>query len=308
GTANAGEVVAVGYATVTKGGNTYNEPATVRYDASGNLDKSFAGTGEVILNLKNGGLAQDVVIQPDGRIVVAYSSGSTFNLARYNADGSLDTSFGPQGTGIVSTSLGKQTTGTAYSLALQPDGEIVVAGTVTSSTGTNLALARYTAGGLLDTSFGTGGIVTTQFASPVNVGGPKPIDLALDVSPLDPSAGKIVVVTELQSRPSQYVVVRCNANGSLDTSFAGGAGYEMLSNLNGVTPSVAIESSGDIIVVGNNTASGNVVELDSLNPNGTFNTAFGSGGIVVLSPPANTTYGAHDVAIPSDGQIVLAGN
>jgi hypothetical protein len=52
GTANAGDVVAVGYATLTKGGNTYNEPAIVRYNASGNLDKSFAGTGEVIMNLK----------------------------------------------------------------------------------------------------------------------------------------------------------------------------------------------------------------------------------------------------------------
>jgi len=81
GTANAGEVVAVGYATVTKGRNTYNEPAIVRYNPSGTLDTSFGGTGEVIMDLKYS-LAQDVVIQPDGKIVVAYSSGGTFNLAR----------------------------------------------------------------------------------------------------------------------------------------------------------------------------------------------------------------------------------
>src|SRR5262245_45976958 len=70
-TANAGDVVAVGYATLTKGGNTYNEPAIVRYSPSGTLDTSFAGTGEVIMNLKNGGYAQDVVIQPDGKFVIA---------------------------------------------------------------------------------------------------------------------------------------------------------------------------------------------------------------------------------------------
>ena len=309
GSANAGEVVAVGDAQVGTVNKPKVEPAIVRYNTNGTLDTSFGGTGEVIMNLKNGGMARDVVVQPDGKVVVAYSSGGTFNLARYNANGGLDTSFGGQGTGMVSTSTGKFTTDTAYSLALEPSGDIVVAGTVSSSTGTNLAVLRYTAGGLLDTSFGAGGIVTTQLPAPVytsTVGNENSINLALDTSPSDPNAGDIVVVAELNTTGQPAVVVRYNAGGSLDTSFGGGAGYETLSNL-ALAPSVAINSDGDIIVAGQGSANHDSVELDCLNPNGSFNTTFGSGGSAVLNQEPNTTDLARDVTIQADGQIVVAG-
>jgi uncharacterized delta-60 repeat protein len=306
GTAQAGEVVAVGDATVGSGRNTSNEPAIVRYNLNGALDTSFGGTGEVIMNLKSGGAARDVVIQPDGKIVVAHTSGGAFNLARFNANGTLDTSFGGSGTGIGSTSTGKGTTDTAYSLALEPNGDIVVAGTVGSSTGMKLALARYTAGGLLDTSFGAGGIVTTQFAAPLDLGSSAAnfIDLALDTSTHDPNAGKIVVVTRLAATGHPDMVARYNADGSLDTSFAGGAGYETLSNLT-LMPSVAVQADGRIVVAGGNGAS---LELDRLNPDGSFDSTFGSGGMVAVSPPPNIVYYDDEgVTIQSDGKIVTAG-
>jgi uncharacterized delta-60 repeat protein len=237
--------------------------------------------------------------------VVAYAAGSTFNLARYNADGRLDTSFGQGGTGIVNTSAGKFSTGTAYSLALEPDGKIVVAGAINAYTSTaELAVLRCTAGGLLDTSFGQGGIVTTPFSAPLDLGCrcTNWIDLGLDTSPLDPNAGKIVVVTRVKA---QDVVVRYNSNGTLDASFAGGAGYESLANVT-IVPSVAIESNGDILVAGNSTATNQPVELDCLNPDGSFNTAFGSGGIALAGSP-NTYYAPRDVTTQSNGQIVVAG-
>jgi uncharacterized delta-60 repeat protein len=306
GTANAGEVVAVGDATVGSGRYTKNEPAIVRYNLNGALDTSFGGTGGVIMNLKSGGVARDVVIQLDGKFVVNYTSGSTFNLARFNANGTLDTSFGGSGTGIASTSTGKGTTDMAYSLALQPDGDIVVAGTVSSSTGMKLALVRYSPGGLLDTSFGAGGIVTTQFAAPLDLGfsGANFIDLALDTSTVDPNFGKIVVVTRLAAGGHPDVVVRYDANGTLDTSFAGGAGYEMISNLV-LMPSVAVQANGHIIVAGGNDES---IELDRINPDGSFDTTFGSGGNVAVNPPPNIVYyDDEDVTIQPDGKIVTAG-
>jgi uncharacterized delta-60 repeat protein len=144
--------------------------------------------------------------------------------------------------------------------------------------------------------------VATKFVSPLNYYARA--DLALDTSPLDPNAGKIVVVTRF-STPTQDVVARYNSNGSLDTSFAGGTGYEMLSNLTTVPASVVIQSDGRIIVAGNN--GGGPMELDRLNPDGRFDATFGSGGIVVLSPPTNILYGARDVTIQSDGKIVVGG-
>ena len=283
GTANARKVVAVGTATLTKGTKSYNEFAVVRYNLDGTLDTSFGGTGEVttiLTSVQQSGRARDVAIQPDGKVVVAGEAFPGFALVRYNADGSLDTSFGSKGTGIVVTSIGKNTSDEAYRLGLQTDGRIVVAGT----TGTNstLALVRYTSSGALDSSFGTGGKVTTQFSSPLDFGGPSStwIDLALDTGSLDPNAGKIVVATRLAQTGLPDVLARYTTNGSLDTSFAGGAGYETLNNLT-VVPSVAIQADGRIIVAGNQ--GGGPMELDRLNTDGTFDATFGSGGIVTVN-------------------------
>jgi uncharacterized delta-60 repeat protein len=252
GTANDGKVVAVGEADVPRGSNTYPEFAVARFNLNGALDTTFGGTGEVttiLTTVRQGGVARDVAIQPDGKIVVAgYSFGGDFALVRYNPNGSLDTSFGNQG--IVLTSVVQSTRDSAYSMGLQADGKIVVAGTVSTSTGYQLALVRYTSGGLLDTSFGTGGKVTTQFTVNLGCTCVNWIDLGLDTNPLDPNAGKIVVTTRLATAGAPALVARFNANGSLDTSFAGGAGYITLTNIS-IVPSVAIQPNGQILVAGN---------------------------------------------------------
>jgi uncharacterized delta-60 repeat protein len=305
GTANDGKVVAVGEADITQGKNSYPEFAVARFNLDGTLDTTFGSghNGEVttiLTSVQQGGIARDVAIQPDGKIVVAgYSFNGDFALVRYNANGSLDTSFGANGTGVVLTSVVKNSTDQAYSLGLQSDGKIVVAGVIFGSS--NLALVRYTAGGLLDSSFGAGGKLTSQFAVNLGSGSVNWVDLALDTSPLDPNAGKIVVVTRVAN---QTEVVRYNTGGSLDASFGGGAGYETLSNLR-ASPSVAIQSNGDIIVAGLDASLG--IGLDRLNPDGSFDATFGSGGIVVADPPANTSYSPRDVTIQSNGQIVVAG-
>jgi uncharacterized delta-60 repeat protein len=318
GTVNDGKVVAVGDVNVSRGINTYSEFAVVRYNLNGTLDTSFGGTGEVttiLTRLNQGGEACDVAIQPDGKIVVAgYAGNGNLALVRYNANGSLDTTFGGNGTGIVLTSVVTGTYNFVDSLALQPNGDIVVAGAgIFSNSGaaTNPALVRYTAGGLLDSSFGTGGIVIAQFPYSLHLG-PTYVnwfDLALDTSPSDPNAGKIVVVTRLvvTNQGGAAVVARYNSNGSLDTSFGGGAGYKLLTNLDTV-PSVAIQSNGDIIVAAINHPSNpaGTIGLDCLNSDGSFNTTFGSGGIAVVSSP-NVGYDTQNVTIQSDGKIVVAG-
>ena len=125
--------------------------------APGDLDVSFSGDGKQTTDFGGSDAAAAVAVQADGKIVVAGSSGGNFALARYGADGTLDPSF--SGDGLVTTDLGGTDDG--QGVAIQADGKIVVAG----GSGGNFALARYTAGGVLDTSFSGDGMQTTDFGA-----------------------------------------------------------------------------------------------------------------------------------------------
>ena len=135
--------------------------AVVRYNADGSLDTSFNGTGKVTTPIgTSDDFGYSVAMQSDGKIVVAgyvALNGQDFGVVRYNTNGSLDTTFG--GTGKVTTDFGGFDIG--QSVAVQSDGKIVVAGSSGSTSGSNFALARYTANGILDTTFNSTGKVTT---------------------------------------------------------------------------------------------------------------------------------------------------
>src|SRR5262249_9853318 len=120
------------------------------------LDTTFNGSGRVTTPV--GGSANSVAIQADGKIIAAGESrngSSAFVLVRYNADGSLDTSF--NGTGTVITSVGNAGSG-GSDLAIQIDGKIVVAGYSLAAADNwrtaDFAIVRYNPDGSLDTSFG----------------------------------------------------------------------------------------------------------------------------------------------------------
>jgi uncharacterized delta-60 repeat protein len=137
----------------------------VRYNTDGSLDTDFNGTGIVTTTISNGSdRGHGIAIQPDGKILVAGPTypftNSTFALARYTITGSLDTTF--NGTGIVTTPIGSNDD-YAHSMALQPNGKIVVAGfqyTVPVVDET-FAVVRYNSDGSLDATFNSTGIITT---------------------------------------------------------------------------------------------------------------------------------------------------
>jgi uncharacterized delta-60 repeat protein len=143
--------------------------AVVRYLANGALDTSFGGTGVVVVPLGNcasgfgGCIATAVLIQPDGRIVVAGSrTGNAFMLLRFLANGALDPSFGNGG--VVLTSVGSAGA-YAESMVRQPDGKLVVAGTSwAAGSGYDFTLVRYLANGSVDTTFGHAGVITTPIS------------------------------------------------------------------------------------------------------------------------------------------------
>ena len=176
-----GKLIAAGYSyeSLSRG-----HIVLARYNADGSLDASFDGDGMVIAtSLPAGMVGEQLLVQRDGKLLVAGIGG----VARFNADGSLDRSFG-EGGRAGSGNLA------AYTAAIQPDGRILVIGTVsTGSSGTgDFAVARLTARGRLDTTYGRRGTVVTPFSSGSD-------DQALD-GVLQPD-GKLVVSGMTNARP-----------------------------------------------------------------------------------------------------------
>src|SRR5690348_14036598 len=167
-----GQIVAAG--SSFSNSKTVEDFIVARYDANGSLDKRFAKNGKITTDFfRNVDSISAVAIQPDGRILVAgfAQTGGTggtprvFALARYRSDGTPDTSFGNGG--ALTTSFGGSFAAVS-ALMLQPDGKIVVAGTVDfnpdlPTSGLDFALARYNPSGTLDGSFGKGGKVVFDF-------------------------------------------------------------------------------------------------------------------------------------------------
>jgi uncharacterized delta-60 repeat protein len=198
--------------------------ALVRYNTDGSLDMTFGTGGEVTTDFAAGtDEAFGVTLQADGKIVAAGVAGNASGLedlalVRYNADGSLDASFGTGGKVTTDIALiGEH----AESVKIQSDGKIVVAGysEVGPGTKTDFVLLRYNSDGTLDSSFGSGGKVVT------NIG--AQIDQANGVV-LQPDS-KILVVGSSGTNgngPGDLVLVRYNSDGSLDSSFGNGAALD----------------------------------------------------------------------------------
>jgi uncharacterized delta-60 repeat protein len=187
-----------------------------RYDENGSLDATFGSGGVVTTPI---GLTNDaanaLVRQPDGKLVVAGQgwdgSRYTFKLARYKANGSLDTSFGTSG--AVTTAINENSV--AEALVLQPDGKVVAAGYSydVSAASTAFTLARYNPNGTLDTSFGSGGIVTT----PIGSNGAEAFALLLQPD------GKLVAGGySFLGTGHALTLARYSPNGTLDAGFGTG--------------------------------------------------------------------------------------
>jgi uncharacterized delta-60 repeat protein len=179
-----------------------NPSPLARYTADGRLDPSFGRGGKVLWI--GPGFALALVIQPDGKLV----AGGGYALARYTADGQLDSSFGQAGK--VETDFGIW----ALAVAIQADGKIVAAG---RSRPGRFALARFTANGSLDPSFGSGGTVVTRLGS-----GGEPRAVASQAN------RKIVAVGWIHSRSHDFALTRYKVDGRLDPGF--GRGGKLLTN------------------------------------------------------------------------------
>jgi uncharacterized delta-60 repeat protein len=245
---------------------------------------------------------KSLAVQTDGKIVVAGYAGvgraDQIALVRYNADGSLDTSF--NGTGKIITAVGD---GDCHGegLALQSDGKIVVAGYSFNPIGKNRAeftVLRYNADGTLDTGFGESGKVTTEIGR--NSDSANSVALQSD--------GKIVVVGHtFAPGNNDFAIARYNENGTLDTAFNGtGKATADFSKLD-YGRGVAVQSDGKIVVAGDAShGDGRTFAVARFNVNGTPDLSFNKTGKVTTDFGSSNAE-ARGVAVQSDGKIVVAG-
>ena len=246
--------------------------ALVRYNSNGALDTSFGANGRVTTDFGGVDMADSLAIQADGKIVVAGSKElagtSVFALARYNPNGSLDSSFGSQGK--VTTAIGIDDG--ARDVAIQSDGLIVAAGFYSVAVGNGvraeIALTRYLDTGALDPAFGLRGVVTLPVTGGLGVGDWWDPSVAIQAN------GKIVVAGT--KAPADYpntdfLLTRVNGDGSLDTTFGTGGVVTTdvgptfsVTNSDDVPNAVAIQADGKIVAAGrhfNPSTSGHDISL-----------------------------------------------
>jgi uncharacterized delta-60 repeat protein len=277
---------------------------------AGSLDTSFNGTGKVTTSI-DGAFSEGaaVAVQVDGKLIVAGRSRTelgpinySFAVVRYNPNGSLDTTF--NGIGKVVTGFPGQSAYTT-SMAIQPDGKIVVAGSLAGSSpadGVVGLIIRYNQNGSLDTTFNETGIVTTPVVGPFT----RLYAVKLQAD------GKIVAAGETDNNlQSDFAMFRYLPNGSLDSTFhqTGIVVTDVAGNSDCAT-SLAIQPDGKIVVAGYGSAVVKGLErgafaLVRYDENGGLDTSFNGTGKVVTQPGFGDEL--FSVAIQPDGKIIAGG-
>jgi uncharacterized delta-60 repeat protein len=283
----------------------------VRYNPNGSLDRSFGNGGIVTTTFPEGSYAFDVALQPDGKIIAAGTvfvdfnpgdiSDTDFALARYNSDGSLDTTFGNGGT-LMTDFFGNEDD--AFSVLIQPDGKIVAVGSANNPASYyDFAAVRYLSNGTIDTTFGVAGKVSTDF-------GDQNFDRARSAALQ--SDGRIVAAGFAISQNGgvqNFAVARYTSNGILDTTFSGDGKTQIdFGNCCQSATKLLLQSDGKIITVGgsNGESGDDDFLLARLNPRGSLDNTFGVGGQVRTSF-GDLNGGANGAALQSDGKIVAVG-
>jgi uncharacterized delta-60 repeat protein len=293
-------------------GGSASDFLVARYDADGRLDPSFGSGGTVSTDL---GKNQDdrayaVALQPDGKLVVVGEAavGRTrrdqldydFALARFDADGNLDQSFGNAGS-VTTDFFGERDQ--AFAVVIQKDGKIVVAGGAAFDTpngdGIDFALARYEADGSLDKSFNVVGWLTTSIA---RVGQAQNLALLED--------GALLVSGPLALGPDTNFdhtgLARCDASGTLDPRFGVG-GMLVLPYLR-TGEGLALQGDGKLVLAGaGRPGSSSDFALLRLNADGTPDEDFGDTGLVTSAFGAGNAV-AHAVTLQADGKLVVVGS
>lgn len=240
---NDGKILVVG--SVTIGANP-SQLGVARYNADGTLDTTFGTNG--LVTAANLPKATDVALAADGSIYISGNDGSNFVLMHMDSTGTMDAAFGTNGVVIASV----PGSATAYSLALQADGKIVLAGEATpgGSLNTAMAFVRFNTNGTLDATFGDGGSTIVDVSSG--------IDQALSL--VQQADGKLIAAGfTAGSGAGNFLTVRLTVDGQLDQIWGGdGIGVTDIGGLQDNARAATIDAEGRLIVAGQGTVGGSI--------------------------------------------------
>jgi uncharacterized delta-60 repeat protein len=243
-----------------------------------------------------------LAVDSSGRVLLAGGATSGNAVARYQLDGTLDTSFGSGGLAAISSDA------TVTAMTVDARGDIVLVGSVNDAASGNswLWLTRLTADGASDPTFGQAGTVVVQNLFPTGSFG-----TGIGV---DPVTGKLIA---LAGTNDGYRFVRFNADGSVDTTFGNGSGWVALSNLLGGS-TLAVDSLGRMLVAapGGGWGNGDVVQYARYLSDGSLDTGFGDNGIASGRVPAPSEWqispdefdaGINGIAVDAQDRVALTG-
>lgn len=292
---SAGKIVVAG----TTSNGLVSDFAVARYNTDGSLDTSFDSDGIVTTDFNSSiDVALSMAIDSQGRIIVVGESDNNFAVARYNADGSLDTTFDSDGK--VTTSVGSGLS-TGFSVAIDANDKIIVTGEAIDGSDRDFAVVRYNTDGSLDTTFDSDGIVFTDINSNST---DRSQAVSIDSSGKIIVAGRSVVTTDVD-----IAIARYNTDGSLDTSFDSDG--IATTDLNGTgtgeqANDIAIDGSNKIVIVGTTADTGEDFILARYNTDGSLDTSFDTDGKQTVDFAEHDT--GSSIAIDSNGRIIVGGN
>ena len=287
--------------------------------AAGDLDQSFGVQGRRIKTVPNSQpqnghdfFSADIVVQPDGKILIAgyafdSNLGDSMVIARYNANGTLDSGFANGG-------IFRYEHGNVYStdqlrgIALQPDGKIVAAGRVTIGNGNPaFAVIRLNPNGTFDSTFGTNGIVVKDFFSSID----EATEVAIQAD------GKILVIGWVtqggvnNGLTYDFTVVRYNPNGTQDTSYGdGGVVFTDFGGRGDLAQASVLQPDGKLVVAGWVSVPDSQYDfgLARYNPDGSLDATFDGDGKVVTPIRDNLGELVRGISLAPGGKLVVTGD
>ncbi len=289
-------------------------PVTPPQGPAGTVDTSFGTGGTVVTPFGTNVTVNAVVLQADGKIVVAGSTGnvsakqSTFALVRYNSDGSLDAGFGAGGKVVVPSFAWAEARG----VAIQSDGRIVVVGQsggAPNSSDTACALVRFNPDGSPDATFGADGVILSKSANGIVTTCAGPALLA---------GGKIVVGVGERSNEATgtggfgaFGAMQFNPDGTRDGTFGvGGEVAAATTRCCANAYSVVVQTDGKIVVGGGEGDLPNSLPLSDgqnilarFTGGGAIDPAYGIGGVVVEGA-SSFVPGLSALSLLPDGSVV----